>query len=713
MFGPISPKVKDLTQFQNTWTKDQIYKQPRQNYSGNSVLLNSPATIWEAQGWSTSGAGSSLPVAYKAYTQPVQGAPHFGRWKLQYSLNNATYSDSLTYDPKGTGGGSKALFTTHGFKKISHDNSSTVDTLLSLDISSSGSTNHIGMSFGSTVRTSFSSTSQGITEYKTAGSSPNHSFYTGGSIGSQGLIAQVFSNGFYNSYSNFNNGKVTAGSADQTVQTTLSTYGSFAAKGVLVTSSSYTLADTETFVYVDPSNSNFCVGTPTACNTYMIEATCNAHTGVGCSWSAGTSCGDANGTDSSTCTSGRSGCTWEEVSCSSADNTDQTTCEDQDNAFGGGCTWDTSTCPAFTTIATCDAEDGCTSDTSGDCTTANGGDQATCEALGDGTTCTWAGGDCHAFDSTDQATCESGHTGCTWDGGGNLCNGVYDEASVCSGNYFVGCSGSLCNGNYNTGNCTGFYGAGCIGSASCGNITSSGPCASESGCSWATGVTVTLPTTANASRGTTGRVYSIIHVGSTGTVSLAGQSGEPIFQYTTLSLLKKGDKVLLHNQNIAFPCSLITTESPCNAQTGCIWLVVCSTLGDQSSCEAAQCSWNGDTNVCEGRTTAVCSGTYDNGSRWYAHSLERGYSIVEKTANYTITDIDDMVVVTANSVTLTLPSASLNNGKEYVLKNFGSGTVTLATTSSQTIDGNGSGVLTLATGESMTVRSNNVNWYIK
>jgi hypothetical protein len=139
---------------------------------------------------------------------------------------------------------------------------------------------------------------------------------------------------------------------------------------------------------------------------------------------------------------------------------------------------------------------------------------------------------------------------------------------------------------------------------------------------------------------------------------------------------------------------------------------VCSTLSDESSCTSAQCSWDGDTSTCSGRTTAVCGGTYSNGAHWYAHSLERGLNYVEKTANYTLTSIDDVVNCTTGTFALTLPSAALNNGKVFMLKNMGSGTITLNTTSSQTIDGNASGTLTLAQYESMSIQSNNANWLI-
>jgi hypothetical protein len=202
-----------------------------------------------------------------------------------------------------------------------------------------------------------------------------------------------------------------------------------------------------------------------------------------------------------------------------------------------------------------------------------------------------------------------------------------------------------------------------------------------------------------------------MHVGSRGNVILQGQSGEPIFQFTTLPLFKKGDKVLLHNQNIIYQCSIFSSSSPCNAQAGCTW-VNCPDYGDESSCNAVSgCGWDSDTNSCTG-TVNTCVGTYDNGFRWYAHSLERGLNYVAKTANYTITDIDDVVDCTANSFTLTLPDATLNNGKQYNLKNTGAGTITLNTTSSQTIDGGASGTVTLTAGQAKILMSNNSNWII-
>lgn len=665
----------------------------------------SPSTQWRGHGWRTAAGGSSRTLDFNAYTVPyISGISEvWGEWRLDYSKNGATAVRGLQFQTDFLSDAGRALFKANAFTEIVVDNSSTIETLQNLDlVNPVGNRTHLTFTFGSTIRYGITSNGDGSTEYRTAGPQSFHNFYTGSTITSQTLIAQIYGSGIYTGYNGYFGQTVTAGSPDTSVQTTLSTYGSFAARGVLVTSSAYTLAQTETFVYVDPSNAQVCTGTAPACTTYLSESTCNARNLVGCSWFSGNSCSVYNG-DTGACT-GQAGCSLETSPCSGADNTDQSTCENQDDAYGGNCSWDTSTCPSLTTIGACQAQAGCSANTSscsaftntGDC---NGQTGCTAQVDGDCSTLSDGGGD-----GTNCAT----QPECSYDSGSGACTGNYFTA--CNGDYLVSCDGNLCTGTLNTGNCNGSFGAQCQGSANCNNVTDDGQtaCNSEPNCTWTTGITVTLPTTANASRGTTGRVYSIMHVGNTGTVQIVGQSGQPIFQYTNLPLFKKGDKVLLHNQNITFQCSTITSQTPCQNQTGCTW-INCPVIGDQPTCDSTSgCGWDSESNVCTG--PAGCQGTYSNGAHWYAHSLERGLNYVAKTANYTLTDIDDVVDCTSGTFALTLPSAALNNGKTYYLKNTGAGTITLNTTGGQTIDGNASGALTLTAGQSTTVVSNNSNW---
>ena len=85
-------------------------------------------------------------------------------------------------------------------------------------------------------------------------------------------------------------------------------------------------------------------------------------------------------------------------------------------------------------------------------------------------------------------------------------------------------------------------------------------------------------------------------------------------------------------------------------------------------------------------------------------------AIVTKTAAYTLTATDHIVVGTSGTWNATLPTAASVAGTEYIIKNSGTGTITVDTTSSQTIDGS----LTFPLGqyESITVVSDGSNWVI-
>lgn len=78
------------------------------------------------------------------------------------------------------------------------------------------------------------------------------------------------------------------------------------------------------------------------------------------------------------------------------------------------------------------------------------------------------------------------------------------------------------------------------------------------------------------------------------------------------------------------------------------------------------------------------------------------------TAARTLDATDQLIEVTSGTFNVTLPTAVGITGREYTVKNTGAGTTTLATTSSQTIDG--VTTKTILTNESMTVTSNGANW---
>lgn len=89
-------------------------------------------------------------------------------------------------------------------------------------------------------------------------------------------------------------------------------------------------------------------------------------------------------------------------------------------------------------------------------------------------------------------------------------------------------------------------------------------------------------------------------------------------------------------------------------------------------------------------------------------SFSAGY--VEKTANYSAAFSDYTINCTANSFTVTLPTAVGISGRIYVIKNTGAGSITIATTSSQTVDGAAPGSVTA--GNKLIVQSTGANWII-
>jgi len=87
-------------------------------------------------------------------------------------------------------------------------------------------------------------------------------------------------------------------------------------------------------------------------------------------------------------------------------------------------------------------------------------------------------------------------------------------------------------------------------------------------------------------------------------------------------------------------------------------------------------------------------------------SFAGGYTA--KTATYTATISDYVINCTANSFTVTVPSAVGIAGRIYIIKNTGAGTITMATTSSQTVDG--TTPPTIAAGAVLQIMSDGANW---
>lgn len=87
-------------------------------------------------------------------------------------------------------------------------------------------------------------------------------------------------------------------------------------------------------------------------------------------------------------------------------------------------------------------------------------------------------------------------------------------------------------------------------------------------------------------------------------------------------------------------------------------------------------------------------------------------SVVSKTANYTILSTDGLVICTSGSFTVTLPTAVGIAGRAFTVKNTGSGTITMASTSSQTIDTASAGSTLILQNDSYTFESDGANWVV-
>ena len=89
--------------------------------------------------------------------------------------------------------------------------------------------------------------------------------------------------------------------------------------------------------------------------------------------------------------------------------------------------------------------------------------------------------------------------------------------------------------------------------------------------------------------------------------------------------------------------------------------------------------------------------------------ITRSISVVSTNTTAGATAATDYVYIVTGTTTLTLPNAS-GNTNLYTVKNGGLGTVTIATTSAQTIDGSASAALTPNT--ALDLISDGSNWRI-
>lgn len=134
--------------------------------------------------------------------------------------------------------------------------------------------------------------------------------------------------------------------------------------------------------------------------------------------------------------------------------------------------------------------------------------------------------------------------------------------------------------------------------------------------------------------------------------------------------------------------------------------------------------WNNLNRVATATFTNVVSGIPYISSGWtdstgaFATVSQAGVVIARggytaQTSTYAILTTDELIDCTSGTFTVTLPTAVSVSGKKYIIKNSGTGVITIATTSSQTIDGGASSSIALSVQySSITVVSDGANWKV-
>lgn len=115
------------------------------------------------------------------------------------------------------------------------------------------------------------------------------------------------------------------------------------------------------------------------------------------------------------------------------------------------------------------------------------------------------------------------------------------------------------------------------------------------------------------------------------------------------------------------------------------------------------------TDIVDNGTATVFINTSKTGATYQKHNWIR-YQYTAVTANTTLNTNHGFVDCTSGTFTITLPDSAGLSGREYIVKNSGTGVISFATTSSQTIDGLAATFFTLYPGDVVHLISDDANW---
>lgn len=570
-----------------------------------SVLQASPRRRMRGRGFNSS-SSTSYPIDFADHVIGSVNITPYGKYRMMRSSDNgSSWQEAFSYSTEPTGDGFK--ITTPQAQSNGQPGTTRVVTL-----ENSGQNSYVDFSFSGVRKGAIGVSSSGEINLHTTGSN-GVIIWVGNTLGSQSAAHYLYPNGILISGNGSFSGRVSAGANTVNPVHVLQSNGRMGHRGRLV-KANLTLNVNDHIIYVDTTTSAQCIGTPTySCASNTNQSAClanNAH--GGCAWSGG-SCSEYNGNESG-CTS-QSGCTWDTTSCNPI--SDETSCNNT-----SGCSWSSTPndCGAIGDEGSCTGTSGCSwsPESMSDCSAFNNNEGGCTGTSG----CSWSPTfdiDC-TISYFDESSCNA-VSGCSWDGmlcngmgfGGNgSCSGMYVSSSAyCYGTYYT----YSCNGSYATGNCSGSYGN-CFGTSSCTPLNNA-QCGSESGCTWATGQTTSLPELTANMEGDIGPDYIIKKVGGSGNVTIQAYAGDNIDGASSKTITTNYTGYRLHGFVYREDCAGMN-ESSCNSTSGCTWNTPCSGYSyDQTTCESNGCTWDSGGNYCYGSAGSYCSGTYTSQKRWH------------------------------------------------------------------------------------------------